>query len=409
MYQVYNTGLHSILGAPPGIPLGAPTQNLIYQTNSKQTAPALPERPGDNLPRALTYLADYGGCGFYRCMGPNLLLNLYQKSVIIESTAMIFDAKFYGMLSSVKFQRQATPMQAMFIEHLKKMFEKTKTRIIYELDDVVFAEDIPLYNRNRNAYTAPEMQQSVKKILNIADEIIVTTDYFRDYIINKTGNKNVSVIPNYLMKWWFDRYYNLGDLVKKYEKNKKKPRIAIFGSGTHVDVLKKCNLQDDFEAIVNHIIKTRNDFQWCFYGCYPLQLKPYIDEGKIEYHRWVQLPDYAATMAASNAQLTFAALRDNEFNRCKSNIKISEAGALGLPCICPDMVTYKDALLKYTTGDEFIDCIKTALKNQTVYADFCKKSRAFTEKYWLDDDQNLMKHQESYFTPYGSPARKFLS
>lgn len=408
MYQVYNTGLHSIPGAPQGIPFGAPTQNLITKTDPRRTAPSLPQRPGEGLPRALTYLADYGGCGFYRCMGPNLLLNLYQKSVIIESTTMIFDSRFYSTLQAVKFQRQATPAQSVFVEQIKKLFEKTKTKMIYEIDDVVFAEDIPLYNRNRDAFTSTDMQQGIRKILSNVDEIIVTSDYFKEYITNKTGLKNVTVIENYLMKWWFDRYYNLGELVKKYEKNKKKPRIAIFGSGTHVDVLRKCNQQDDFEAIVNHIIKTRNDYQWCFYGCYPLQLKPYIDEGKIEYHNWVQLPDYASLMASSNAQLTFAALRDNEFNKCKSNIKLTEAGALGLPCVCPDLVTYKDAMLKYTTGDEFIDCIKTALKNQTVYADFCKKSRAYTDKFWLDDEPNLMKHYESYFTPFGSTTRKFL-
>jgi hypothetical protein len=73
------------------------------------------------------------------------------------------------------------------------------------------------------------------------------------------------------------------------------------------------------------------------------------------------------------------------------------------------MVTYKDAFLKYKNGNEFIDCLKTVLKNQTVYADHCKKARAHAEKFWLDDEQNLMKHHEIYFTPFGSSERKFLT
>ena len=96
--------------------------------------------------------------------------------------------------------------------------------------------------------------------MSMMDEITVTSEYFRDYVIHKTGNKNVSSIPNYLMKWWFDRYYNLGDLTKKFEKNKKKPVVAIFASGTHCDVLNRVNQQDDFAIVVPEIIKTRTEF-----------------------------------------------------------------------------------------------------------------------------------------------------
>ena len=399
-------GLQTLPGAPLGIPFGAPTQTYLHKSETANL-PA-PEVPGAGLKRAMNYLADYGGCGYYRCMAPNLLLNLYQKSVIMESTCMVLDPRFYQSVETVKLQRQATPQQLQFIKVLKQISQQKPLKLMYEIDDVVFAEDIPMYNRNRDAFTSPEIQNSIKEILSMMDEITVTCDYFKDLIIEKSGNKNVSVVPNYLMKWWFDRYYNLADLVKKYDKNKKKPVVAIFASGTHVDVANRVNQQDDFAAVVQHIIKTRTDFQWNFYGSYPLALKPFIDKGDIKFFPWVQLPDFAETMANSGAQITFAALQDNNFNRCKSNIKLIEAGAIGLPCVCPDMVTYKDAFLKYKTGDEFIDCLKSALKNQTTYAEQCKKARAYAEKFWLDDEQNLMKHHEAYFTPFGSKDRKFL-
>jgi hypothetical protein len=397
-------GIQNLPGAPLGIPVGVPSPTFIQTTQPNNR----PEIPGEGLKRALNYLADYGGCGYYRCMAPNLLLNLYQKAVVVESTAMILDERFYNTVQAVKFQRQATPPQRDFIRHLKLLSNQTKNKLIYEIDDVVFAEDIPLYNRNRTAFVSKEIQSAIKEILSMMDEIVVTCDYFKDYMIEKSGNTNVTVVPNYLMKWWFDRYYNLGDLIKKYEKNKKKPIIAIFASGTHVDVANRVNQQDDFAAVVQHIVKTRMDFSWHFYGSFPLSLKPFIDNGQIKYFPWVQLPDFPATMANSGAQMTFAALQDNHFNRCKSNIKLIEAGAIGLPCVCPDMVTYKDAFLKYNSGDEFIDLIKSTLKNQTTYAEQCKKARAHAEKFWLDDEQNLMKHHEIYFTPFGSKDRKYL-
>lgn len=398
-------GLQHVLGAPLGIPYGVPVQPFLSRTPNQEVPTEL---PGAGLKRAITYLADYGGCGYYRCMAPDFLLNLYQKAVIVESTAMILDPRFYETVETIKFQRQATPPQRDFIKHLRQLANEKNKKLIYEIDDVVFAEDIPLYNRNRVAFVPNEIQQSIKEILSMMNEIIVTCDYFKEYMIEKSGNKNVTVIPNYLSKGWFDRYYNQWDLNKRYDKNKKRPIIAIFASGTHVDVLNKVNQQDDFAPIAPWVARTQLDFDWRFYGSYPLPLKPLVDSGRIKFFPWVQLPDFAETMAKSGAQLTFASLQDNHFNRCKSNIKLIEAGALGLPCVCPDMVTYKDAFLKYKTGDEFIDLIKMVLKNQVTYTKYCEQARAHAEKFWLDDEPNLMKHYEAYFTPFGSKERKYL-
>lgn len=399
-------GIQNIPGAPQYLPPGIPGVNI--QQQPRNNIPPM-EVPGEGLKRAMNYLADYGGCGYYRCMAPNFLLNLYQKAIITESTAMIFDPRFYQSVSTIKFQRQATPHQRDFIKQLFELRKQTNNKIMYEVDDVVFIEDIPLYNRNRDAFESREIQDAIKDMLSMMDEITVTCDYFKDLMIEKSGNKKVTVVPNYLMKWWFDRYYDLGSLVKKYEKNKKKPVIAIFASGTHVDVANRTNHQDDFAPTVKHIIKTRNMFEWHFYGSYPFAVREYVQSGQMKFVPWVDLPKFPEAMANSGAQLTFASLQDNNFNRCKSNIKLIEAGALGIPCVCPDMPTYKDALLKYKTGDEFIDVVQSALKNQTVYADLCKKSRAYADNFWLDDEPNLMKYYEAYFTPFGSKERKFLT
>lgn len=405
-YALLNTSINTILGSPIGLPPFIP--NSVHAIPTRESNIPPPEMPGHGLPRAVNYLADYGGCSFYRCMAPNLMLNLYQKAVVIESTAMVLDPRFYQGIKAVKIQRQATPAQRDFVKLLKGLSREMGFKIIYEIDDIVFREDIPDFNRNKDAFVSDEIRNSIIEIIEMCDEVTVTCDYMREYFKSKTNNKNVTVIPNYLLKWWFDRYYDLNKLVKGYEKNKKKPVVSIFASGTHVDVTNRTNQRDDFTKIVNSVIKSRKDFTWQFYGSYPLPLKPFIDSGEVIYKPWEQLPDFPAAVANSGTQLTFAALEDNNFNRAKSNIKLLEAGALGLPCVCPDMVTYKDAFLKYNNGDDFIDVIKHTLKDQSRYVDLCKKSRAFAENYWLEDEKNLGKHQEAYFTDYNSPERKFL-
>jgi len=106
-------GIQNIPGAPQYLPPGIPGVNI--QQQPRNNIPPM-EVPGEGLKRAMNYLADYGGCGYYRCMAPNFLLNLYQKAIITESTAMIFDPRFYQSVSTIKFQRQATPHQRDFIK-----------------------------------------------------------------------------------------------------------------------------------------------------------------------------------------------------------------------------------------------------------------------------------------------------
>ena len=357
MVRPVQFGIPHMPGAPQGLPPGIPIPTYITEVHTPSEPPP-PAVPGQGLKRGITYLADYGGCGFYRCIGPDLLLNLHEKAVIAQSTAMILDPRFYGTVQTVKFQRQATVAQKEFIKLIKEVAKQTKTKIMYEVDDVVFHEDIPMYNRNRDAFTDPAIRENIMEILGMMDEITVTCDYFRDYMIEKSGNKNVTTVPNYLMKWWFDRSYNLGALVKKFDQNKKKPIVACFASGTHVDVLNRVNQKDDFEAVVPHIIKTRTEIDWRFYGSYPLPLKPFIDAGQIKFFPWTKLPDFPEAVANSGAQLTFAALQDNHFNKSKcvtgdTMIQIKDIGMISIKDHCESTLGDKGSSAQIMSKGQF--------------------------------------------------------
>ena len=57
------------------MPMGMPA--------APQQMPAVP--PEANLPRAINYLADYSGCGFWRLIWPGHLLCAHQKAVGIPT------------------------------------------------------------------------------------------------------------------------------------------------------------------------------------------------------------------------------------------------------------------------------------------------------------------------------------
>ena len=109
-----------------------------------------------------------------------------------------------------------------------------------------------------------------------------------------------------------------------------------------------------------------------------------------------------------NINAFIAPLQDNEFNRCKSNIKHLEAATLGIPSICQDMVTYESCDRRFTTGDEMLDLIKDTVKNVPKYLNISDKERAYAETMFLEKEENIGCHIEALWTPFGSTDRKYL-
>ena len=66
---------------------GNPFQNnLIAKQQPKQENK--PKSPELNLPRFLNYYADYSGCGHWRMIWPEQVLNAHQKAVVHGTTVM---------------------------------------------------------------------------------------------------------------------------------------------------------------------------------------------------------------------------------------------------------------------------------------------------------------------------------
>jgi len=406
VYQ-YNIVKESIPGIKPGIPAGFP--NIFYVGLNKMHTPAPPpiEMAEATIPRAINYYGDHGGCGFWRMGWAEYLLNIKQKASMAGLTAMVLSEGFYQNIKAIRLQRQATPNQKAFVNSLKELSKKFDFKLIYEVDDIVFKDDIPDFNRCKDAFNNPEIVQTILDIMNVVDEFTVTCQYMKDYYIEKTGRTQFNVLPNYAPRFWLDRFYNPKRLEEIFEKNKKRPRILYAGSGVHADVVNRTNQKDDFEHVVQQIIKTRKDFKFVWKGCFPLSCKPFIDNGEMEFLPWSDLQDYPQGLYNANSSVTFASLQDNIFNRAKSNIKMIEAGALGMPGIFQDMCTYQDANLKFKSGDDLIDQLKFITKDVSRYMDYSAKGRAFADTMWLED--HLDESMAIYFTKWGSKERNIMS
>jgi len=402
VYQ-YNPIKSGIPFAPNNLPLGMPTYTYVAANPIKTPEPPPIEMPEMNLPRCLNYYADYGGCGYWRMIWPEYCLNSYNKAVISGLTCMVLDLRFYQGIKTIRMQRQATPTQNLFIKELTKAKSNFGYRMIYEVDDIVFREDIPDYNRCKDAFVDQKIVDSILEIMSMMDEVTVTCKYMKEYYISKTGNKKITAIPNYPPKFWLDRYYDKQRLEKSFEKNKKRPRILYAGSGTHIDVTNRTGMKDDFVHVIDEIIKARKKFKFVWKGCYPLAVRPFIENGEMEYVDWSPLMDFPEGIYNLNCNATFAPLIDNVFNKSKSNIKMIESGGFGMPGAYQDLCTYEEAEFKFKNGSDLISQLEYITSDFDRYMKLSEKARKFTEGLWLED--HISEYEAIYTTEWGSKER----
>lgn len=371
-----------------------------------------PQQPRElSLPRYINYIADYSGCGFWRILWPEQYINTTGIGCSTSLTAMVFDPRWYRDVKAVKFQRQASSDQKEFIRYLKKEIQPHHNfKIIYEVDDVVFKEDIPDYNKFKFAFDSDEIRNNCIEIINMCDEVTVTCEYMRQLYQVRTGKKEITVIPNFVPYNWMGHQFDKRRIYDAYDKNKKKPRVLYTGSGAHYDVDNKNGGVDDFTHVLSTVINTIDKYQWVFVGAFPPALGPYVASKQIEFHPWQNLQDYPTFIASLNSQVMIAPLLDNSFNRSKSDIKFIEACVLGLPCLVQDMETYKSApdFLKFKTGEDLEVKLEEILKNKSNYYRNVDVWRSIGTQRFLEHRENIGCHLEVLDTPYNSPHRKFL-
>lgn len=394
--------------SPFASPFGSPFPASPFAQQPQASTPP-PAPPELSLKRVQQYYADYSGCGFWRMIWPEHFLNAHQKMVVHGSTVMCLDPNYFRGTQVVRIQRQATIHQLQFVKFLKDISKQLGFRIIYEIDDLVFSEDIPDYNKFKPAFTDPEIRRTAQEIMELCDEITVTCDFMKEYYMGKTNNKNITVIPNYPPKWWMGNFYNEKKISDNYDRYKAKPRILYAGSGAHFDVDNRVGQNDDFAHVNKWIADTRHKYQWVFLGAYPLPLHRFVQDGSIEYHPWEQLYGYPEKISKLNINMMVAPLQDNNFNKSKSDLKLVEANCYGIPIACQNLVTYKNAPFKFDTGEEMITIIDDVLSKKGRYMNLSAKARKSADERWLENDDNINKYVELFTLPYGHPDRKLLN
>ena len=311
---------------------------------------------------------DNKGCGFYRMMVPaNEIKKQDLADVIVSGT---WDKNAVGWAQIVIVQRATDPRYYEWIEEAQSMGK----RVIYEVDDLL---RLVAPNNPSWSFWSPfgaNLPRALK-LMKKCDAVQVTTQRLRTEYI--PYNRRIGVLGNYLdaLLWnipaWtaskWDEFYK--------RKNDGIIRIGWAGAASH---------HDDLEVVQDVITKLCQKYpnvHFCMMGYHPEDLFQKIagaqsicptcgEQGQLEKIRGSELLYYPSKLRECAFDIAIAPLVENGFNQCKSDLKIKEYAALGIPVVASRMKPYSLSVREGYTGfcantaKEWYDSLELLIKDE---------------------------------------------
>lgn len=279
-----------------------------------------------------------------------------------------------GIADIVIFQSVHTDEAMALIHALKARFPHLK--VVAEYDDSLFA--VPSYNPSSTTFSPEKIPVLIgREQLRNADAIVVSTDYLKHEFMNL--NQNIFTVPNSID--FTDKAFN-----REIRPSKKHTyiRIGWVGGGAHNGDLKI------LRKIMPVILEKYPRVKFEFHGGAAASLFPKHERISTD-ESWHDITDHLSKIRKYHFDIGIAPLRDNEFNRSKSNLRVLEYSALKIPTIASHVEPY--AKLRTESGNAFI----TVKETKTVSL----------EKAWIDAISYLVKHPEKR-TELGTKMQKFV-
>jgi GT2 family glycosyltransferase len=271
-------------------------------------------------PRALA-LPMGSGAGQYRVVEP---LNALQDAGIAQTSVVLpFGRGRIRLLQPLELVRAAPDRlilqhsvddgQLSLIDGFRNAAPDIK--IIQTVDDLL--GDVSDKHPNHQ-FQIREGHSRMMQALTKSDRLIVTTqplaNHYRKYVAD------VHIVPNTLGGAW------LG--LRKQPKPRSRLRVGWVGAGQH---------HGDLDVIESVVRELASRVDWIFMGMCTDEIKPLLKE----FHGFVSIGDYPKKMSELDLDIAIAPLEDNKFNRCKSNLRLLEYGAMGWPVVCSDVYPYQ--------------------------------------------------------------------
>lgn len=259
-----------------------------------------------------------------------------------------------------------------FFECAKEVYKDKK--LVTEIDDWIF--DLPAYNIASHPYKpGSEKEQIVYDQLKLSDAIITSTDYIKENLKTFLPDKPIYVIPNSID---FDLWGNAKSDGKMEPKEDSVIRITYGGCANHsgdMEIVKPVLLAllDEFPKLEFIIAQDMGTF------------KDVKNPRLKVLNRFVPIVDYPSMVKGWNPDIGIAPLRDNRFNRAKSNLRWLENSALAVPTVASDVRPFSESIkdgkdgFLCTSKQQWYETLKRLITDKTLRTDIGQA--AFSEVF----------------------------
>lgn len=332
--------------------------------------------------------AGMSGPGFYRILAPSITMSSMVKNKyrFCNSESSNHDDYYLRYCDSFRVQRLYTSNYKEWYEYLLGKSKEYGFSIIYDVDDILFYDDIPVYNWLKPGFFHAEAL--IHYYMAHADKITTTNMFLANYYASKLDIPidRFTVVPNYLPKWWYGAFYDVNKSVDNYKRNKKRPRIVICCDKSHVDYDFRNNGIDDFTHISDWIIENRHKYQFVLVGCIPYFAKRFIKD--FEVYPGTHILGYPSYRKSLDANLYIQPLQHSLFNYAKSNIKQLEAWADGIPILTQDTPNYTafDERNVFSDDHDLDKLVSTYFNNLSLYKETIIDNYKKLDSFWLENN-----------------------
>jgi len=273
--------------------------------------------------------ADTEGCAYYRTYLPGTALAAI-PGVEVIATHEIEVEKHIPWADVIVWQRQNRD-ELVPARELARRLGKLQ---VYEIDDLM--DEIPEWSPQHVHY--PRGGRAVRKIhewIGACDHLIVSTRPLGEAYEARTGTK-FTVSPNAL---------DFSQWIRK-DRTSERLRIGWTGSTTHLRDLAEAQYAV-FRVLEEHpdvdLVLMGYDGGWKHRLASSLSASDHALASRIDYYPWHADPaTYPQAVASLRIDVAIAPLCRNAFNRCRSNLKFLEFGALGIPVVASRIEPYAE-------------------------------------------------------------------
>lgn len=277
-------------------------------------------------------------CSFYRSAGvaKDLRKKIGHNITVAQWPDVHMNWAFLNQFDTVMFQRPFTPEAAVLCDFIKNMGIK----LWVDWDDNLF--QVNPENETHETYSKPEIQKSMRNIMNLADVVTVPTNNLK--IVLSGLNKNIHVIPNAHN----DSIFNRDNLPRRTN------NVIWRGPKSHIADLSQ------YRNAINKASEEFKDWRFMFLGYSPWFLN---DTSNKAYLPMQDIMAYHRCLYDTAPACLHVPLADNPFNRCRSNVAYLEGSYAGAVCVAPDWWNAPGSL-PYSDADSYYEALRAVLSGE---------------------------------------------